>query len=381
MSQLGSEQHVAVVGGGVIGMSTAWRLADAGYRVTLIDDAPASGSSWVAGGMLAPVAEAWPGEEALLELGAASLSRWPSFAARLAEVSGQPSGLREEGTLVVGVDGADRAELDRLAEFLGHLGREVARYGATTLRRWEPSLGPAVRGGLSVPGDLAVDNRITLAALQAALRRVDVRMVTGPARAVRTGGVELEDSTVDCDLVVIAAGAHSERLHSALHGRVRPVKGEILRLRARRTALPPPQRTVRGWVHGRQVYIVPRADGVVIGATQYEAGYDTEVTVSGLRTLLTDAEQLLPGIAEYALTEAIAGLRPATEDNLPLLGWIDTGVLVATGHHRNGFLLAPITADAVVDMVRGEPTAAEVRAADPARSGTTPTSAEGEVTR
>lgn len=363
----GDVRHVAVVGGGVIGMSIAWRAATAGHRVSLVDAAPASGSSWVAGGMLAPVAEAWPGEEALLELGAASLWRWPSFADELSAAAGLPSGLNRAGTLVVGVDSADRTELATLADYLTGLGRTVHQRSARELRRLEPSLGPQVRAGLEVPGDLAVDNRTALAALREAASRAGVRFVLENAATVRPGKVELAESALDCDVAVIAAGSRSGALHPALHGQIRPVKGEILRLRTRPTALPPPTRTVRGPVHGRPVYLVPRPDGVVVGATQYEAGFDTEVTVAGVRDLIADAERLVPGIGEYELTEAIAGLRPGTEDNLPLLGAVEPGVLVATGHHRNGFLLAPITADAVLAMLRGEAPPAEAVAADPGR--------------
>jgi glycine oxidase len=370
-------ERVAVVGGGVIGMSVAWRAAAAGYRVCLIDEAPMSGASWVAGGMLAPIAEAWPGEEPLLELGTASLRLWPEFAERLASESGRPSGLRTEGTLVVGADSADRAELDTLADYLMRLGRTVIRHSGRELRGLEPSLGPAVRGGLEVPGDLAVDNRVALAALRSVAEAAGAEFVTARAHHIGPGTVSLSDrygddsrsSTVDCDVVVIAAGARSGALHPTLRGRIRPVKGEILRVRSRATALPPPSRTIRGPVHGRQVYLVPRDDGLVIGATQYEVGFDTEVTIGGVRDLISDAERLVPGIAEYALAETSVGFRPSTEDNLPLLGWLEPGILAATGHYRNGFLLAPITADAVLGLLRGEPPPVEVKAADPSRWG------------
>lgn len=365
---------VVVLGGGVIGVSAAWLLAAEGRRVRLVDPAPASGASWVAGGMLAPVAEAWPGEEELLELGTASLWRWPEFAARLATDSGEPSGLDEHGTLVVGVDSADRDELDNLAEYLASLGRDVARHSSRGLRRLEPSLGPSVRAGLEVPGDLAVDNRVALTALRAAATAAGVEFIDAAAEAVRSGSVDVWTSsghheTLTCDVAVIAAGAHAADLHPRLRGAVRPVKGEVLRLRARSTSLPPPKRTVRGPVHGRQIYLVPRPDGVVVGATQYEVGFDDDVTVGGVRDLIAGAERFVPGLAEYALAESAAGFRPGTEDNLPVLGWLDDGVLAATGHHRNGFLLAPITAEAVAALVAGRDVPAETKAADPARWG------------
>jgi glycine oxidase len=359
---MAEQPRAVVVGGGVIGLACAWQLA-AGATVVLVDAEPGSGASWVAGGMLAPLTEAWPGEERLLELGTASLARWPDFAAALSAAAGTDAGLRTEGTVVVAVDSADRAVLNALAEHLGRLGREVQALTGREARRLEPSLGPAVRGGLSVPGDLAVDNRALLAALLAALRaNPRVTFVGQPAAAVRRGAVELADgSTVDGDVVVLAAGAWSAALHPALRGRLRPVKGEIVRLRARPSALPPPARTVRALVSGRPVYLVPHGGGrLVLGATQYEAGFDTEVTAGGVRDLLHDAELVMPGIAEYAIGEISAGLRPVTVDNLPLVGAVEPGVLAATGHGRNGILLAPITAAAIAALIHGEPAPPEV---------------------
>jgi glycine oxidase len=366
--------RLAIVGAGVIGLSCAWRAAEAGWAVELVDPAPGSGSSWVAGGMLAPVTEAWPGEEDLLELGADSLGRWPAFAAALAGAAGTPAGLRTEGTVVVAAGAGDRAELDDLAAYLAKVGREVDVLSARELRRLEPAIGPDVRGGLSVPGDLAVDNRVLLAALRAAADRAGVRFVEAGARTVDADGVELADGRrVPADAVLVAAGAHSAALHPALDGLVRPVKGEILRLRHRPGALPPPRRTVRAVVDGRPVYAVPRdGGGLVIGATQYETGFDTEPTVGGVRDLLRDAERVLPGVAEYALVEAAAGLRPGTPDNLPLIGSLGgstgaAGPLVATGHGRNGMLLAPITVAAVLALLAGEPVPAAALVADPSR--------------
>ncbi len=180
--------HIVVVGAGVVGLSCAWRLAVSGRRVTLVDPAPARGASYVAGGMLAPVTEAWPGEEELLELGAAAVGRWPGFAAELAAAAGIPAGLRTEGTVVVATGAGDRAELDALAGFLARLGREVERCTGRELRRREPALGPDVRGGLAVPGDLAVDNRQLLAALRAAAARAGVVLVQRAAAAVCDDG-------------------------------------------------------------------------------------------------------------------------------------------------------------------------------------------------
>jgi glycine oxidase len=368
-------EELLVVGAGVIGLSCAWLAARSGRRVTVVDPAPASGASWVAGGMLAPVTEAWPGEEALLALGVESVRRWPAFAAELTAAAGRPAGLRTDGTVVAATGAGDRAELDALATHLARLGRPVERLTGRELRRLEPGLGPDVRGGLSVPDDLAVDNRVLLTALLAACANAGVTVVERAAGAVlddgaRVLGIRCTDGReIAADTVLVCAGAHSGGLHPALHGLVRPVKGEILRLAARPGAFPPPRRTVRALVDGRPVYLVPRDDGgLVLGATQAEIGFDTTVTVGGVRDLLRDAERILPGIAEYALVESAAGLRPGSPDNLPLVGALGPeGLVVATGHHRNGMLLAPVTADAVVALLAGRPVAEPVRAADPAR--------------
>jgi glycine oxidase len=348
--------QIAVVGGGVIGLSVAWRLATSGRRVALVDPAPGTGASWVAGGMLAPVAEAWPGEEGLLALGSESLDTWPAFAEQLRVEAADP-GLRTDGTIVAALDNADAARLGQLAEYLGSLGRAVQQMSGQQLRGLEPCIGPGVRSGLLVPGDLSVDNRDLLRALLTAVRRKGVEFIAAHARSVRPKEIELANgSIVECETAVITAGAWSGGLHPALASLIRPVKGEILRVRARQGTLPPPVRTIRALVESRPVYLVPRAGGeLVLGATQYEAGFDSEVTVRGVRELLADAERVIPGLSEYALTECAAGLRAGSPDNLPLIGWLEPGVLAATGHHRNGYLLAPITADAVLALLDGAP--------------------------
>jgi len=348
-------QKLSVIGAGGIGLSIAWRAAGAGWQVTVHDPEPARGASWVAGGMLAPLTEGWPGEDAALAMNTESLLRWPSFAAELARSAGMPSGLGAAGTLVVGLDGADIGELQVLAEWLAAQGRTVEELTRKQIHSREPALAQGLRYGLDVPGDLAVDNRALLAALQAAGQVAGVQLST-EAVTVLAG--------LDADQVVLAAGVGSPALCPALA--VRPVKGEILRLRHRRGVLPAPACTVRGVVHGRHVYLVPRSDGLVVGATQYEAGADREVTVGGVRDLIADAEAVLPSIAEYGLSETIAGLRPMTPDTLPLIGRLDERTVVATGHGRNGLLLAPLTADAVLAELGGT-TLPEVAAAHPRR--------------
>ncbi|MBL1072841.1 FAD-dependent oxidoreductase [Nocardia sp. 2] len=382
---------LAVVGGGVIGLSVAWRAAESGWAVTLFDPAVGSGASWVAGGMLAPLSEGWPGEEDALAFGAASLARWPEFATRLRVLTGTEL-VTADQTLTVALDGADAADLRTIADFVnpktraqpdrGHdqarprvggpdsvesvqphaVGagpdeRELRLLDRAGVREVEPGLGRGIRAGLLSPAEPAVDNRALVSALRA---------------AAAGAGVEFRDEKVSAlgaltqDRIVLAAGAASAELWPGLP--VRPVKGEILRLRRRPSAPPPPHRVIRARVHGRPIYLVPRRDGIVLGATQYEAGFDTAVTVAGVRDLITDAETVFPGIGEYEFAEAIAGSRPGSPDNLPLIGHLDERVIAATGHGRNGILGVPVTADAVLALLSGS-ALPEARAADPGRFG------------
>ncbi|AYJ52216.1 glycine oxidase ThiO [Rhodococcus sp. P1Y] len=339
---------LAVVGGGVIGLAVAARAVRDGWTVTLYDPSVGSGASWVAGGMLAPLSEGWPGEHDLLALGAQSLARWPEFARSLGVDVFSAS-----GSLTVALDSADAADLRTIAEFVGQQGHELEILGRAQIRELEPSLAQNIRLGLLAPTESAVDNRALITAL---LQAAD--------------GVEFVADTVadldslDADQIVVASGAQTATLLPSVP--VRAVKGEILRLRRRPSAGEAPTRTIRGSVHGRPIYLVPRGDGLVVGATQYESGQDTQVTVAGVRDLIADAERLMPSIGEYELYEAAAGLRPMSPDGLPVIGRISDRVIVASGHGRNGILLTPITADAVSALLAGD-TLPEAKAADPAR--------------
>ena len=306
--------------------------------------------------MLAPITEAVPVEPAVFALGVAGLRRWPDFAAELAAAGADPR-LRTAGTLAVALDPGDRAELDQIAEQLSRMGRAAETLSGRQVRRLEPSLGPLVCRALSVPEDLSVDNRALLDALLVACRSAGVAFHAQRCQRLPSA-----------DVVILAAGAHSAVLHPALRRAIRPVKGEILRLRCRPGTLAPPSRTVWSITGGYHSYLVPRDGGrLVLGATQCEVGFDTNVTAGAVRELLTAAERVLPAIAEYAVEEAAAGLRPGSPDNLPLIGELGPGVLAATGHHRHGILLAPVTADAILALLRGEAVPSEVETATPAR--------------
>jgi glycine oxidase len=281
--------------------------------------------------MLAPHSEGWPGEERLLHLGLESLRLWQQggFTDGL---PGQVITARE--SLAVAVDRADVADLRRVADWLSAQGHPVIWESAA--RDVEPMLAQGIRHGFRAPTELAVDNRALLDELSAACERLGVDW-DGPVSDL---------NSVQADAVVIANGIDAPTLWPGLP--IRPVKGEVLRLRWRKGCMPLPQRVIRARVHGRQVYVVPRADGVVVGATQYEHGRDIAPTVSGVRDLLDDACTVMPALGEYELAECVAGLRPMTPDNLPLVGRLDARTLIAAGHGRSGFLLAPWTAEQIV---------------------------------
>jgi glycine oxidase len=294
--------------------------------------------------MLAPVTEAEFGEEALLALNLAGAALWPAFAAELSEASRLDTGYRESGALVAAADRDDAEELRRLFAFQQSLGLDVRWVTGRECRRLEPRLSPRVPGGILSGGDHQVEPRAVVQAL-----RVAFEAAGGDLRC----GVEVPDAAeIDAPHVVLAAGCWSG-------APVRPVKGQILRLRGEPLA----QRLVRT----PRCYIVSRPSGeTVIGATLEERGFDTAVTGEGVFSILEAAREVLPDVGELEFVEAAARLRPGSPDNAPLIGDRD-GLIWATGHYRNGVLLAPITAAAVAAMVAGEAPPEAVEAFGPDR--------------
>ncbi|MEV8534582.1 glycine oxidase ThiO [Streptomyces sp. NPDC051211] len=354
---------VLVIGGGIIGLVTAWRTARRGLTVALADPAPGGGAAQVAAGMLAAVTELHYGEETLLALNTASAARYEAFAAELAEASGGLDiGYRACGTLSVALDSDDRLHLRELHALQQRCGLESEWLTGRECRRLEPMLAPGVRGGLRVDGDHQVDPRRLAAALLAACERAGVVFHRANAErltvtADRAAGAVLDDGTqLTAGQVVLAAGSLSGRLAGVPVGAVppvRPVKGQVLRLSVPAAYAPFLSRTVRAVVRGSHVYLVPRENGeLVVGATSEELGWDTTVTAGGVYELLRDAHELVPGITELPLTETRAGLRPGTPDNAPLLGPTDLpGLHLATGHYRNGVLLTPVTGDVMAELL------------------------------
>lgn len=351
---------VVVVGGGVVGLSCAWRLAQRGARVAVVErDEPGCAATRVAAGMLAPVGELSFGEPELLELTLAAARLYPEFAAELEAASGESTGYEQLGALHVALDRDEAAQLRRVHDLQRSLGLEAEWLPPRRCRELEPGLTPSFHGGVFAAGEAAVDPRALTVALLGALRAVGAEVFTGAEvtdsvlDGDRLAGVRTSEQELCAETVVLASGAWSgaaDWLPEHARPPVRPVKGQVLELR-RRDGEP----AARHILASERVYLVPRDDGrLVVGATVEEMGFDTTVTAGGVHELLREAYRLLPDVAEMELLGAIAGLRPGTPNNLPLVGpgAID-GLVLATGHFRNGILLAPLAAQAIVDVLEG----------------------------
>jgi glycine oxidase len=376
-SPQGQRLDLIVVGGGVIGLACAWRAAKRGLAVRLLErDSVAAGATGVAAGMLAPVGEAYWGEDALLSLNLESLELWPEFARELEEDAGGAD-YRRLGALHVGLDRDEAEELRRRHALHQRLGLDSTWLLPADCRRLEPGLSSKVQGGVHAPGEAAVDPQglARQLASTAASSGVAIQEHAEVISAERDGEgwrvkVAGEDDLL-AESVLAAAGAWTADgwLPPEIRLPVRPVKGEVLTLRGS-----PERPACERIVVGERVYLVPRADGrLLIGATVEERGFDTTVTAGGVHELLREAYRLVPEIAELELLSARAGLRPGTPDNAPLIGRIgDEGLLVATGHYRNGVLLAPVTAEAVAALAAGEEPRVDLTAFDPSRFGDAP---------
>ncbi|MEU9283989.1 glycine oxidase ThiO [Streptomyces sp. NPDC048275] len=353
---------VLVIGGGIIGLVTAWRAAQRGFATAVVDPEPGGGAARVAAGMLAAVTELHYGEQTLLGLNLASARRYPDFVTELTEATGQDLGYRRCGTLAVALDADDRAHLRELHALQQRSGLDSEWLSGRECRRLEPMLAPGVRGGLRVDGDHQIDPRRLAKALVTACERAGVRFHRAWAERLtvvrdRAAGVVTTDGDrPTAGQVVLAAGSLSGKLAGVpddVLPPVRPVKGQVLRLSVPQRYAPFLNRTVRAVVRGSQVYLVPRENGeLVVGATSEELGWDTTVTAGGVYELLRDAHELVPGITELPLTETRAGHRPGSPDNAPLLGPTGLeGLLLATGHYRNGVLLTPVTGDVMAHVL------------------------------
>lgn len=369
----GSGFDALIAGGGMVGLACAWRAAQRGLRVCVLERGRAGrGASDVAAGMLAPVGEAAWGEESLLALGLASHALWPEFAAELEREGGLPVGYAEVGALHVALDRDELGELRRQHDL--HLEHDLSSewLDAAECRRLEPGLTPRVAGGVLAPHEGVADPRRLCAALLAALRERGVEVREGAEVVAAEFGEPVTVRTADGSelsgsVLLLATGCHSgsaEWLPAEARPPVRPVMGEVLTLRPREGQTPAERIIV-----GDRLYMVPRPDGrLLVGATVEERGFDTTVTAGGVFELLRESYRTLPDVAEMEFVESRAGLRPGSPDNAPLIGpGAVPGLLMATGHYRNGVLLSPVTSAAVSALLAGEPSPFDLEPFDPGR--------------
>lgn len=354
-----SGRDVIVVGGGLIGTATAWRLALQGLRVTLIErGSPGREATSAAGGMLAPLSEA-DQDDAFLRLTRESLRAYPAFVAEVEQASGLQVEYRPEGTLYLVLTDADEEELTHRWAWQQKAGLPVTRLSAKEVLELEPGLNPAVRWGLLFPEDHQVNNRRLSEAVALAARRVGVEMMVETtvrrlltecsAGQARITGVETDRGPIQASTVLLAAGAWSGQLLEGIVPayRVEPVRGQMVSLEM-------PTVPLRHVVYSARGYLVPRLGGhLIAGSTTERVGYDRRVTAEGLASILDIGREILPAIARQPILEIWAGLRPCSEDGWPILGPDPTvaGLFHATGHYRNGILLTPITAEALTGMI------------------------------
>jgi glycine oxidase len=344
--------NVLVVGAGIIGHAVAWELASRGARVNIVDPrGTGQGASRASAGVLAPAIEGH--SETFLRLASGSLGCYDAFIARLRSESDHPVEYRRSGTLQVALDDAQAAELDAIARRLEGSGVAHTLMDAAHVHGVEPSLSERAAAGLLIPEHGYVRVPALLAALADAASRRGVSVSASAARRVERDGAGLRlvtaDGTLTADAVVLAAGAWSGDvvISPSTTTPVRPIRGQLLQLQC-------PEPLVSRVIWGRDCYLVPWRDGsLLVGATVEDAGFDERATAGGVEHLLSSARALLPAVSTAEFHEVRVGLRPATADELPIIGPSSTmrGVFYATGHYRNGVLLAPLTAAMLGDLM------------------------------
>lgn len=350
---------IAIIGGGIIGLSIAWQLARAGHRPTVFDAGDMGrAASWAAGGMLAPDIETEAGEQILSQLLFRARDAWPEFASVLENASGQKIHFQQRGSLFVARDQDDMAKLKFLQELEMALGLAPEWLSGYEAKKIEPHLGRNVIAALHHPHDAQVDNRATVLALITACEKSGVtlrpqtKILALQQKGNRVTGIQTTTETIAADIVIVAAGAWSAQIEGLgdTTPPVRPVKGQMIAL-----AHPPTGPLVQKLIWSAGVYLITQPDRLLIGASVEEMGFDTTQTAGPMMDLLHQAYAILPGIYDLPIIESWAGLRPTSRDDAPLLGptAID-GLVMATGHHRNGILLAPLTARLIADFVAHE---------------------------
>jgi glycine oxidase len=362
MTGTGEQFDVAIIGGGVIGCSIAWSLGQGGLRVAVIERGhPGCESSGAAGGMLAPQIEADRMDD-FYHLVAASRASYSHFAAELREASGIDVEYRGEGTLYLALTEEDEVNLDRRWQWQHSAGLNVKRLKAETVLEIEPLINKELRWALMFPDDHQVNNRQLMIALYHACRKAGIQFFTHTealqlsietkAGQKRIRGIRTTWGQIKSNCVVVAAGSWSSLLslengHSLGRLQIEPVRGQMV-------ALEMPLPSVRHVLYSHHAYLIPRLHGVLIaGSTTEHTGYDKRVTAGGIASVIDHAVKMMPCISGLAISETWAGLRPRSPDELPILGHDPSisGLIYATGHYRNGILLAPITAKIISELI------------------------------
>jgi glycine oxidase len=358
MQSVASPREIVVVGAGIVGCSIAYELARRGAAVVVIDDrAPGMGATQASAGILAPFIEARD-EGPLLDLTARSLKLFDEFISRLRSASRNPVAYERNGTLDVAVDPDSLSALQRTHRHLAQRGVESDLLEAGRLHQCEPHLSSSALGGLLIPGHGFVAASELTRALVAAAQRCGVTFRSS-GRVVRITRerdrllcqvAESSAQSLQGDTVVIAAGswAGDIRIDGIAHALpVRPIRGQLLHLRWQGQPL-------RRILWSERCYIVPWQNGtVLVGATEEDAGFDERTTLAGIQDLIDAACELLPHAWTASLLAAKVGLRPGTPDHIPIIGWssVVPNLMYATGHFRNGILLAPLTAELVARAI------------------------------
>lgn len=376
--------HALVIGGGIIGLSTCFEFQDAGFEVTLIDPDPISGATHHAGGMLAPTAEVQYQQQALVPLMKESAQLYPDLIRRVTQYTDLPTGYRTEGTLLIGADRADAQHLTELIDYIKAEELDIEALTTRQARQLEPALSPRITKAAAIDGDHQLDPRLFARALSDAVLargaqhvRDTVTTVTTIAESARHQAVTLNSGAqfeVDSsDVIILAAGLGAAKITGWFEGehplQLRPVYGDVLRVRVPESLQPLTTRVIRGFVEDRPIYVIPRADGTVtIGATSRED--QPHPRTSAIHDLLRDAIRVVPGLEETEFLEATCGARPGTPDDLPYLGQVRRNLIVSTGYFRHGILLAALGARTAVQLATGQQTSSAIAPCDPFRHAT-----------
>jgi glycine oxidase len=370
---MAAETKIIIIGAGAVGLSIGWRLARRGAGVVIFERGAAGrATSWLAAGMLAPDAEIGFEELELYRLNRESARRWPAFVEDLESDSGMPVDFRTEGTLIV-ADDRDAAEaLRRRYQFMREMGLTVEWLTGAEALEIEPFIAPHLAAAVHSPRDYQVDNRLFVDALAEAFRGKGGELREHrPVRSIEPDAerphVVLEDGErIAGSAVIVAAGAWSrtiEGLRARERPPIRPVKGQMLELLIERPF------DLRHVVRGPNAYLAPKSNGrLLVGATSEEMGFDERVTAGGLYHLLEHAWEIVPGIYDLPVVDSWAGLRPASRDHLPIIGYGEApGVVMATGFYRHGILLTPVTSDEIARLLLEQETSDWIEPFSPRR--------------